>query len=180
MPYTKCTYTLSDDDVLSLARAADREGTNRSEIVRRCITLRDTLIDAVDRMADEQRGRYIRVAILPEGVDAPHGAEVMRLRLTGPRYPDPERTAPTPRAAKPAAEPAEIDLRLHHANRTVRTDERGDVILDDQEIPLVVSDRRTACGRPTDPAMSTGNADAVTCDACLDALMQREPTGQHR
>ena len=163
MPYTKCTYTLSDEDIHSLNRAAEREGTNRSEIVRRCITLRDVLIDAVDRMADEQRGRYIRVAILPEGTDAPHGAEVMRLRLTGPRYPE-ERTAPVPRAvANRRPEPEEeIDLFLHHAGRDTREDDDGDV--------LVVTAQNTACGRPSDLTMSTSNPDPVTCPACRSAL----------
>jgi hypothetical protein len=184
MPYIKCTFTLDPQDKQLLSEAAARESTNVSEIVRRSIVLRDQLIDAITRLPAEGRGRYARVAILPEGTPQPEGAEVLRLRISDPTTAKPKGApatqhrptapplppSPPPRAGgvlAPASTPVpktepDDEPEFTHL-RVDDPDADPDDLVDAQGNLRPV---RAACGRQVDASAATATRAAADCPRC--------------
>lgn len=82
------TFTTDRQSKLAIAAQAQAEGISDSEVVRRAVVLRLSIIDAVARMPRDRLGLTQRIAVLPEGAQAPEGSQVLGVFLpTPPRHP---------------------------------------------------------------------------------------------
>lgn len=71
------------------------EHASKSTVIDRALQTRYGLMELALRVPRDERGRLVRMAVLPEGVEVPPGAEVFRVYLP---LPKPKPTEPLPPA----------------------------------------------------------------------------------
>lgn len=91
MPGERKLLSLSPRGRQLLEDLADFEGVTGSQLAERALETRLGLVELASRIPRDERGRLVRMAILPEGVSVPRGAEVFRLYVP---MPEPDERQP--------------------------------------------------------------------------------------